>query len=139
MSSIPIRRSPSRRSTRASIPAPVVGVFIGAAPAIAIAYVELGPGGAIAVAVFIVVYQPIENYLIAPRVMKRTVDLSPPVVIISLMVGGSLAGVLGALLALPVAAVITLLTNRFLIERRVSEVRVRAGQGSGGVPKRELP
>jgi predicted PurR-regulated permease PerM len=103
---------------------PVVGVSIGAAPAIAIAYVELGPGGTIAVAVFIVVYQQIENYLIAPRVMKRTVDLSPPVVIISLMVGGSLAGVLGALLALPVAAVVTLLTNRFLIERRISEVRV---------------
>ncbi len=118
---------------------PVVGVFIGAAPAIAIAFVELGPGGAIAVAVFITVYQQIENYLIAPRVMKRTVDLSPPVVIISLMVGGSLAGVLGALLALPVAAVVTLLTNRFLIERRVAEVRLKSEQGNASTAKRELP
>ncbi|MEX2133500.1 MAG: AI-2E family transporter [Acidimicrobiia bacterium] len=118
---------------------PVVGVFIGAAPAIAIAYVELGPGGAIAVAVFIIVYQQIENYLIAPRVMKRTVDLSPPVVIISLMVGGSLAGVLGALLALPVAAVVTLLTNRFLIERRISEVRVRGERQGEGGRQRSLP
>lgn len=118
---------------------PVVGVFIGAAPAIAIAFVDLGPGGAIAVAVFIVVYQQVENYLIAPKVMKRTVDLSPPVVIISLMVGGSLAGVLGALLALPVAAVVTLLTNRFLIERRVAEVRLKAEQGGNASRKRELP
>jgi predicted PurR-regulated permease PerM len=118
---------------------PVVGVFIGAAPAIAIAYVELGPGGAIAVAVFIIIYQQVENYALAPRVMKRTVDLSPPVVIISLMVGGSLAGVLGALLALPVAAVVTLITKRFLIERRVSEVRLKAEQGGNGSRKRELP
>lgn len=118
---------------------PVVGVFIGAAPALAIAYVELGAGGAIAVAVFIIVYQQIENYVIAPRVMKRTVDLSPPVVIISLMVGGSLAGVLGALLALPVAAVVTLLTSRFVIERRVSEVRLKSEQGGNESRKRELP
>ncbi|CAN5851320.1 AI-2E family transporter [soil metagenome] len=118
---------------------PVVGVFIGAAPAIGIAYVELGAGGAIAVGLFIIVYQQIENYGIAPRVMKRTVDLSPPVVIISLMVGGSLAGVLGALLALPVAAVVTLLTNRFLIQRRVAEVRLKSEQGGNGSRKRELP
>lgn len=71
--------------------------------------------------------------------MKRTVDLSPPVVIITLMVGGSLAGVFGALLALPVAAVVTLLTNRFLIERRVSEVRVRGEQQGEGSGQRSLP
>jgi predicted PurR-regulated permease PerM len=60
-------------------------------------------------------------------------------VIISLMVGGSLAGVLGALLALPVAAVVTLLTNRFLIERRVAEVRMKSEQAGNGSRKRELP
>ncbi len=72
---------------------PIVGVFIGAAPAAAVAFVERGPAGALAVAVFIVAYQQVENYVIAPRVMRRTVDLSPATVIIALMVGGSLAGV----------------------------------------------
>jgi predicted PurR-regulated permease PerM len=118
---------------------PVVGVFIGAVPAIAIAYLDLGVGGAVAVGLFIIAYQQVENYLIAPRVMKRTIDLSPPVVIISLMIGGSLAGVLGALLALPVAAVVTLLADRFLIERRISEVRVQGEQRGEDTNQRRLP
>jgi predicted PurR-regulated permease PerM len=71
--------------------------------------------------------------------MKRTIDLSPPVVIISLMIGGSLAGVLGALLALPVAAVVTLLADRFLIERRISEVRVQGEQRGEDTNQRRLP
>lgn len=115
---------------------PVVGVFIGAIPALAVAYVELGTGGAIAVGVFIIVYQQIENYVVAPRVMKRTVDLSPPVVIVALMVGGSLAGVLGALLALPVAALVSLLANEFLIERRLDSVR---DENNTGKPARIKP
>jgi predicted PurR-regulated permease PerM len=118
---------------------PVVGVFLGAAPAIAIAYVDLGVGGAVAVGLFIIAYQQLENYLIAPRVMKHTIDLSPPVVIISLMIGGSLAGVLGALLALPVAAVVSLLADRFLVERRISDVRVRGEQQGEVRDQRGLP
>jgi predicted PurR-regulated permease PerM len=118
---------------------PVVGVFIGAAPAIAIAYLDQGVGAAVAVGLFIIAYQQVENYLIAPRVMRRTIDLSPPIVIISLMIGGALAGVLGALLALPVAAVVTLLADRFLIEQRISEVRVRGEQRGEDTNQRRLP
>lgn len=101
---------------------PLVGVFLGAVPAVAITLVESGQSEAVAVAVFILMYQQLENYLIAPRVMRRTVNLSPPVVIISLMVGGSLAGVLGALLALPVAALVQLLLDEFVIGVRIRKV-----------------
>jgi len=61
-------------------------------------------GAAVATFVYFIVYQQVENYLIAPRVMKKAVDLSPAAVIVSVLVGGSLAGFAGALLALPIAA-----------------------------------
>lgn len=101
---------------------PVVGVFLGAIPAVAITLVEAGQSPAIGVAIFIVVYQQLENYVIAPKVMRRTVNLSPPIAIISLMVGGSLAGVLGALLALPVAALVQLLMGEFVVGVRIRKV-----------------
>ena len=105
---------------------PVVGVFLGAIPAVAVTLVEAGQSPALAVAGFILVYQQLENYVIAPRVMRRTVDLSPPIVIISLMVGGSLAGMLGALLALPVAALVQLILDEFVIGVRIRKVALES-------------
>jgi predicted PurR-regulated permease PerM len=64
------------------------------------------------------VYQQVENYVIVPRVMKQAVDLSPAAVIIAVLIGGSLAGFAGALLALPVAAVIkVVIRDLWLLER----------------------
>jgi predicted PurR-regulated permease PerM len=82
---------------------PAFGATIGAIPVLIVAALTGGPEFVWSL-LLIVVYQQIENYVIAPRVMKRAVDLSPPVVIAALLVGGTLAGVVGALLALPVAA-----------------------------------
>jgi len=56
------------------------------------------------VAVYFVVYQRIENYLILPRIMGKAIDLSAPTVIITLLIGSSLAGLGGALIALPIVA-----------------------------------
>lgn len=61
-------------------------------------------GDGIAVAVYFVVYQRVENYLILPRVMTKAIDLSAPTVIVTLLVGSSLAGLAGALIALPIVA-----------------------------------
>ena len=58
------------------------------------------------VLVYFILYQQFENYFLVPRVMKDAVDLSPAAVIISTLIGGSLLGFAGALLALPVAATI---------------------------------
>ncbi len=109
---------------------PVVGVFLGAAPVLALASLD-GTGMVIAAAAFIIIYQQIENYLIGPRVMKRAVDLSPPTVIVALMIGGSLAGFLGALLALPVAALIKVTIAEGLVARRVQEVRAANAATNG--------
>ena len=61
-------------------------------------------GGAIATAIYFIAYQQVENYVIVPRVMRHAVDLSPAAVIVSVLIGGSLEGFAGALLALPLAA-----------------------------------
>jgi len=82
---------------------PTVGATLGAVAAVIVAAFS-GWVPAIATTAYFVVYQQVENYLIVPRVMKKAVDLSPAAVIVSVLVGGSLAGFAGALLALPVAA-----------------------------------
>lgn len=114
---------------------PVVGVFLGAAPVVALAAGE-GTGLMIAAIAFIVIYQQVENYVIAPRVMKRAVDLSPPSVILALMIGGSLAGMFGALLALPVAALVKIVITDHVITRRVEDVRNASLNGDRSVPRR---
>jgi len=101
---------------------PGFGALIGAVPVLIVAGMTGGQEFLWAF-VLLLAYQQIENYLLAPRVMKRAVDLSPPVVIVALLVGGTLAGIVGALLALPVAALIKILASEFLIRRRVESVR----------------
>lgn len=101
---------------------PGFGALVGAVPVLIVASLTGGQEFVWAF-VLLLAYQQIENYLLAPRVMKRAVDLSPPVVILALLVGGTLAGIVGALLALPVAALIKILASEFLIRRRVESVR----------------
>ncbi|MER6987600.1 AI-2E family transporter [Saccharopolyspora hirsuta] len=59
---------------------------------------------AVVTLLFFIVYQAIENYLLAPRIFARTVELTPLGAFVAILVGGALAGVLGAMLALPVTA-----------------------------------
>jgi predicted PurR-regulated permease PerM len=82
---------------------PGVGAMLGAVVCVIVAlFSSIGDG--IAVAVYFVVYQRFENYVILPRVMGKAIDLSAPTVIVTLLVGASLAGLAGALIALPIVA-----------------------------------
>jgi predicted PurR-regulated permease PerM len=56
------------------------------------------------VAIFFVVYQQVENYWIAPRILRSTVSLSAPAVLLSGLIGGTVLGLIGALMAIPIAA-----------------------------------
>lgn len=86
---------------------PVVGATIGALIACAVAFAhDLRVG--IAVAVFYLIYQQFENYVLYPRIMKRSVDVSPAMTIVAVLLGGSLMGIIGALLAIPTAAAVQL-------------------------------
>lgn len=81
---------------------PLVGATLGAAVCVLAAFVHEPRAGVIAV-VFFVVYQQIENYVIYPAVMARTVKVNPLVVLLSVLVGVELFGIVGALLAVPVS------------------------------------
>jgi predicted PurR-regulated permease PerM len=110
---------------------PVVGAFIGAAGVAAVTAFQ-GPGVVIAAVALLLIYQLVENFVIAPRVMNQAVDLSPVGVIIAILVGGSLAGLFGALLALPVAAMIKIIVFELLVPERIDEIR-KAGPEDGVV------
>ena len=113
---------------------PGFGALIGAVPVLIVAAVT-GTNEFVAALILLVVYQQIENYVLAPRIMNRAVDLGPPVVIVALLVGGTLAGIVGALLALPIAALVKVLATEFLIRPRVEIVREENAVAE--VPKRK--
>lgn len=123
---------------------PVLGALLGAAGVAAVAFFS-GTGPLVASVLLLVVYQLVENYVIAPRVMNRAVDLNPATVIISLMVGGSLAGLAGALLALPIAALGKILVQEYFVKERLEQVRDevtthhRRGRGRRDGRTRPLP
>ncbi len=84
---------------------PLVGATIGAIPAVIVAFFSgVVPG--IVVAVYFLLYQQFENHLIQPNIMRRTTSINPLVVLIAVLVGGTLFGVLGALVAIPLAGMI---------------------------------
>ncbi len=84
---------------------PMVGPVISAIPGVVLAFSQ-SPTLGMWVLVFYVVVQQVEGHVLTPLILGRTIGLNPIVVIISLLIGGKLAGVLGILLAVPVAVVI---------------------------------
>lgn len=87
---------------------PIIGPIIGAAPAVFLAYLT-APELAAKVVVFFLVIHQLENHIIVPKVMGRSIDLHPVTVIISLLIGGQLMGIVGMILAVPVAALLKVL------------------------------
>jgi predicted PurR-regulated permease PerM len=88
---------------------PLAGATIAAVVCVLVAIAASGTTAAIVVAVFFIAYQQLENHLIQPLVYGRTVQLSPLAVLVSVLVGAQIAGVLGALAAIPVAGAIQVL------------------------------
>jgi predicted PurR-regulated permease PerM len=100
---------------------PILGVFISTIPAAFFA-LTVSPFAAAAVVVLYLLYHAIENYVIIPRVYGRRLRLSPLVVLIALIVGGSLYGVLGAVLILPVFAAYPIIEKIWLTDYLSDEV-----------------
>ena len=107
---------------------PTVGAILGALAA-GIVAVFTGIPQLIGVIIYFIVYQQVENYLIAPRVMKKAVEMSAAAVIVSLLIGGSLAGLVGALLALPAAAIIKISFKYLYLEEREEVVAAEDAAG----------
>lgn len=91
---------------------PVVGTYLAGALPVLIAVTE-SPTMAALVLLTVVVYQQLENYLVVPRITKHTMALHPAVAIVSVLAGGALLGAVGALLALPAAAIATALVSAY--------------------------
>jgi predicted PurR-regulated permease PerM len=89
---------------------PVVGTYLAGVLPVLLTLID-SPLNAAIVIVFIVVYQQIENYFFAPRITARTMELHPAVAFGAALAGASLLGFVGALLALPAAAMIQALVG----------------------------
>jgi predicted PurR-regulated permease PerM len=96
---------------------PLIGATIGAIGVTAVALFQGIPTG-IATFAYYMGYQQFENYVLQPRVMKRTVDVAPVVTIVAALLGAALLGVLGALIAVPIAAGIQLLLTEVAFPRQ---------------------
>lgn len=96
---------------------PMIGATIGAVIVTAIGFAT-DPHIGIACAIFYLVYQQLENYVIYPRVMSRAVDIPGSVTVIAALIGAGLLGVVGALLAIPTAAAVLMLTKEIFIQRQ---------------------
>jgi predicted PurR-regulated permease PerM len=96
---------------------PLAGATVAGVVVVLVAFLHTVPAG-IVVLIFIVAYQQVENHFLQPVIYGRTVQLSPLVVLISVLVGAELAGVLGALAAIPVAGTIQVIVRDRLSARR---------------------
>jgi predicted PurR-regulated permease PerM len=98
-------------------PIPILGPWIGGAPAALLALTKSAPL-AIVVVLFVLLRQGIVDAVLVPRVMKRTIGLSPLAVFVAVITGTRLAGPIGALLAIPIAAAIQVIIADVLAVRR---------------------
>lgn len=96
---------------------PLIGASLGAIVAIIAAAVHSIPA-LIVVAIFFVVYQQLENHVLQPLILARTVKLNPLAVLVAILVGVELAGILGALLAIPIAGIIQVIIRDVWDHRR---------------------
>ena len=95
---------------------PVVGTYIAAAVPLLVALLG-DPWDALFFLIFVLVYQQIENYLLAPRITAKTMQLHPAVAFGAALAGGAISGLIGAFMALPAAAVIQATVSTYLRAR----------------------
>jgi predicted PurR-regulated permease PerM len=98
---------------------PLVGATIGAVLVGVVTLFEDFPTATVVWAIYSILYQQIENNLIQPQIQKRAVEINPFLVIVSVLFGSALLGVLGALVAVPIAASIQIATREYMDYREI--------------------
>jgi predicted PurR-regulated permease PerM len=123
---------------------PMIGATLGAIIGVTVALFSSGVWPTtVLVAAFFVAYQQLENYLIAPRVLKTTVELGAAAVLIAGLIGATILGLVGALMAIPIAAAFNVLLNERLTAHETAAEAVAAavtgdeGGGDGGPASRD--
>jgi predicted PurR-regulated permease PerM len=97
---------------------PLIGATVGAIAAVGVAFAAQGPTAGIIMLIVNIVYQQVENHVLQPIVYRKTVHLSAFLVLVAVLLGGALLGVLGALVAIPVAGSIQEVIARDLLADR---------------------
>lgn len=108
---------------------PIISFVLAGTVALTDSWVKL-----VGVAAFYLVYQQFESGFLQPHIMKHTVDLPPLAVIVALIAGGQLAGVLGALIAVPTAALAAVLIDEYLVQREETPAPAAQAVPSAGGP-----
>lgn len=106
---------------------PMVGPLLGAIPAALVAW-SISPDRLIWVIVATTIIQQLENSLLVPRIMKSTVGVNPFVTLLALFAFTTLFGIPGALMAIPIAAIIQLVLNHFVFQQPTVEMEPTAGR-----------
>jgi predicted PurR-regulated permease PerM len=106
---------------------PVIGPVLGALPAVIIG-LTISPTTAVWVIVATLIIQQLENSVLVPRIMNRAVGVTPLVTLLALIAFGSLFGIAGAIVAIPLAAVLQLLINRHLLSLQEDQLAQAQGQ-----------
>ncbi len=112
---------------------PLVGATLGAILVGLVTLFQDFPTVTIIWAIFAIVYQQFENYVVQPRIQGRAVQLDPFVIVVAALFGGTLLGVVGALLAIPVAAALQIGIREFIRFRRSAQEEADAATGPPGV------
>src|SRR5215217_6326045 len=111
---------------------PMIGATLGAIIGVTVALFSTNLLHTLLVAAFFVAYQQLENYLIAPRVLKTTVELGAAAVLIAGLIGATVLGLVGALMAIPVAAAFNVLLSERLIAADQGQQDDSVGPGQRG-------
>jgi predicted PurR-regulated permease PerM len=101
-----------------------VGPVIGGIAAVAVA-ITVSPKLALMVGTYFLVLHQLEANILVPKIMERRVGVSPVAVMVALLVGGALWGLIGAILAIPTAAILSVIVEEVAAEHEVRIQRIR--------------
>ena len=118
---------------------PLVGATVGAFLVAIVTLFTGFPTVTIIWVIFAIVYQQFENYVVQPRIQGRAVELDPFVIVVAALFGGTLLGIVGALLAIPVAAALQIGVREFLAYRRGGVEVIEPQEEEGSAPAAPSP
>jgi predicted PurR-regulated permease PerM len=114
---------------------PLVGATIGSSVIIVATFLASGTSAGVAMIVIVIVYQQVENHVLQPLIYGRAVQLSSLSVILAVLIGGAVLGLVGALIAIPVAAILQEVAGEILSERALQiEADAQREAATGGEP-----
>ena len=105
---------------------PIVGTYIAGAVPLVIAYLTVGMPETLILLVYILIYQQVENYLLAPRLQSRTMAMHPAMAFGAALAGGAIGGLLWAFLAIPFAATVQASASLWIEYHEVVETELTA-------------